>query len=113
MELLKIAVVGAGRRAQSHLNAISRMTDRYQLVGVCDVEDARAEEAAAKYGGTAYTHPLQMLEAARPDLLTVVVPPEGHHVLACAAAERGVHVISETPFAISLPCVDLMIQAAR
>ena len=89
------------------------MTDRYQLVGVCDVEDARAEEAAAKYGGTAYTHPLQMLEAARPDLLTVVVPPEGHHVLACAAAERGVHVISETPFAISLPCVDLMIQAAR
>jgi predicted dehydrogenase len=113
MDTIKIAVAGAGRRAQSHLNAISRMTDRYRLVGVCDLEGARAEEAAGRYGGTAYTHPLAMLEAARPDLLTVVVPPEGHHVLACAAAERGVHVISETPFAISLPCVDLMIQAAR
>jgi predicted dehydrogenase len=113
MEIVKIAVAGAGRRAQSHLNAISRMKERYRLVAVCDVDAARAAEAAARYQAAAYTHPLAMLDEARPDLLTVVVPPEGHHVLACAAAERGVHVITETPFAMTLPCADLMIRAAR
>jgi predicted dehydrogenase len=113
METLKIAVAGAGRRAQAHLKAIARMTDRYRLVGVCDVDASRAEEAAGRYGSTAYTHPLAMIEAARPDVLTVVVPVEGHHVLACAAAECGVHVISETPFAITIPCADAMIRAAR
>lgn len=113
MEVLNIVVAGAGRRAQSHLKATGRMTDRYRLVGVCDVDVARAEEVACRFGVAAYSHPLTMLEQARPDLLTVVVPPEGHHVLAIAAAERGVHVISETPFAISLPCADAAIRAAR
>src|SRR5262245_26663557 len=113
MEILKIAVAGAGRRAQSHLNAIRRLSDHYQLVAVCDVDPARAEEVAGRFGAAAFSHPLKMLDEARPDLVEVIVPPEGHHLLACAAAERGVHVISETPFAITLPCVDAMIRAAR
>ncbi len=113
MEVLKIAVAGTGRRAQAHLSTIVKMTDLYRLVGVCDVDRKKAEEAAGRYGGKAYDHPVRMMEGERPDLLFVIVPPEGHHVLAEAAADRDIHVMSETPIGITLPCIDRMIEAAR
>jgi predicted dehydrogenase len=54
-----------------------------------------------------------MLDVARPDALFIVVPPDGHHPLAIAAAERGIHVITEVPISISLPLADMMIAACR
>lgn len=113
MDILKIAVAGTGQRAQAHLATIQKMTDRFRLVGVCDVEEKRAEEAAGRFGGRPYAHPIRLMEAEKPDVLLIVVPPEGHHILAEAAADRGIHLMSETPIGISLPCIDRMIEAAK
>ncbi|MGH2355040.1 MAG: Gfo/Idh/MocA family protein, partial [Chloroflexota bacterium] len=54
-----------------------------------------------------------LLEQTHPDALYVVVPPDGHHPLTLAAAERGIHVITEVPISITLPLADLMIEACR
>jgi predicted dehydrogenase len=43
----------------------------------------------------------------------IAVPPDGHHILTARCAERGVHVLCETPIATTLPCADVMISAAR
>lgn len=108
---LRIAVAGAGIRAQVHLTAIKALPGYWRLAGICDVQMERAAAAGRQFGAPAFDHPLRLLDETRPDALFIVVPPDGHHPLALAAAERGVHVITEVPISISLPLADLMIDA--
>ena len=110
---LRIAVAGAGARAQNHLAAIARLSQYWQLAGVSDVRADRAEAAGRQFGAPAFETPLRMLDETRPDALFVVVPPDGHHPLTIAAAERGIHVITEVPISITLPLADLMIDTCR
>ena len=83
------------------------------MAGVSDVRADRAQAAGEQFGAPAFGNPIAMLEETRPDALFVVVPPDGHHPLTIAAAERGIHVITEVPISISLPLADLMIDACR
>ena len=110
---LKIAVIGTGGRAQAHLSTIPRLHDRYTLCAICDIDPARAEEAGARLSVPGYTDVVEMLERERPDVALIAVPPDGHHILTVRCAERGVHVLCETPIATTLPCADVMIAAAR
>jgi predicted dehydrogenase len=110
---LRVAVIGAGARAQDHLAAIARLPRHWQLLGICDARAERAQAAATQYGVPAFGDPLELLDAVRPNAALVIVPPDGHHPLVLAAAERGVHVLTEVPISISLPLADLMIDACR
>jgi predicted dehydrogenase len=110
---LRIAVIGTGGRAQAHLSTILRLQDVYTLCAVSDVDPARAQEIGARFGVPGYTNVVEMLERERPDVALIAVPPDGHHILTARCAERGVHVLCETPIATTLPCGDLMIAAAR
>jgi predicted dehydrogenase len=109
----RIAVAGAGARAQNHLAAIARLPPFWRLAGVSDVRAERADAAGQQFGAPAFENPVRMLDETQPDALFVVVPPDGHHPLTLAAAERGIHVICEVPISISLPLADLMIGACR
>ena len=109
----KIAVIGTGGRAQAHLSTIPRLHDVYTLCAVCDLDPARAEEVGGRFGVLGYTDVIEMLERERPDVALIAVPPDGHHILTVRCAERGVHVLCETPIATTLPCADVMTAAAR
>ena len=113
MTRLRIAVVGVGRRSRAHLPVIAKLRDHFALVGVCDVREENARQAGDQYGVPWYTDLRRMLAEARPDLCDIIVPGEAHHVVAPAIADAGVHMIVETPLAVTLPAADLMIEAAR
>ena len=110
---LTIAIAGAGARAQQHLDTIAGLPDHYRVVAVSDTRSERATPAAARFGAAAYANPVEMLDRSKPDALFIVVPPDGHHPLALAAASRVIHVICEVPISITLPLADLMIDACR
>jgi predicted dehydrogenase len=112
MKKLKIAVVGTGGRASAHLNTIPKLDPIYQLVGVCDIDENRATEVAQRMAVSGYTDVETLIEAESPDVILITVPPDGHHVIAEIAASQGVHVITETPIATTLPCADRIIDAA-
>ncbi|HEX2034277.1 MAG TPA: Gfo/Idh/MocA family oxidoreductase [Chloroflexota bacterium] len=111
--MLDVAVVGAGNRGAVHLDTISRLTDLYRLVGVCDAREERRTWAATTFGAPVFDHPVTLLEEARPQLVVVVVPPDAHHLITAAAAARGCHVLSETPIATTLAMADHMIESCR
>jgi predicted dehydrogenase len=113
MRQLRIAVVGSGVRAQDHLETLAQLPEHYQLVAISDVQRRRAADAAERRGIPAYTNPLKMLDESRPDVLFVIIPPDGHHPITVAAAQRGVHVLCETPISITLSLADLMIDACQ
>jgi predicted dehydrogenase len=111
--ILKIAVIGTGGRAQAHLATIPLLHDAFRLCAVCDVDPARVAEVSGRLGVPGYSEVVAMLEEVRPDVALIAVPPDGHHILTARCAERGVHVLCETPIATTLPCADLMINVAR
>jgi len=97
MERLRAAVVGAGWIAADHVGELMRRDD-VQVVGVCDLDRARAQ-ALAPPGATVYERFEELLERAQPDALWVCTPPLAHREPAVAALARGIHVYLEKPIA--------------
>src|SRR5690349_14925046 len=97
MERLRIALIGAGRRGRgAHLPVIARMAGEFELVAVGDV-DPEAAGVAQEYGARGYTSLRELVAQERPDAAVVTVPADAHHAVVWFLAERGVHVLVETP----------------
>ena len=106
----RVALVGCGRIAKSHFDAIERV-DGLDLVAVADVVQARAEAAGAANGVPAFASLAEMMAAVDCDIVTVATPSGLHPVHGIEAARAGKHVVSEKPMAISLAGADSLIDA--
>ena len=100
MSLLRIAIVGAGslstRRIYPYIGAAGA-----QLVGVCDLDRAKADRNAQLWGGTAYDDMGTMLDAEQPDGVILCIGPEAHVELAPRVLRRGFPCYTEKPPAAS------------
>ena len=93
-------MLGAGRWAQSaHIPGWKR-DPRCAVLVVCDVDAAKAQEAAARFEIPESSGDWKDV-VSRPDLdvIDVVTPSRTHYELACAALEAGKHVLCEKPVA--------------
>lgn len=114
MSKLNIALVGAGRRGGgAHLPVIAKLKDVYNLVAVCDIDEETATRYAKQYGATPYTNVRALVEQEKLDVVDITVPGVAHHAIACFMADAGVHILCETPIAVTLPTADLMIARAK
>ncbi len=109
-ETFRVALVGCGRIAKNHFDAIERV-DGLDLVAVADVVQARAEAAGAANGVPAFASLAEMMAAVDCDIVTVATPSGLHPVHGIEAARAGKHVVSEKPMAISLAGADSLIDA--
>jgi UDP-N-acetyl-2-amino-2-deoxyglucuronate dehydrogenase len=109
-ENFRVALVGCGRIAKNHFDAIARV-DGLDLVGVADVVPARAEAAGTANRVPAFTSLAEMLAAVDCDVVTVATPSGLHPAHGIEAARSGKHVVSEKPMAISLAGADSLIDA--
>ena len=112
----RVGVVGTGYLGRFHAEKYARMHDEgiVELVGVADVEIARAQEVVGKLGkGKAFASSLELGEASV-DAVSVVVPTHVHHRVAKPLLEQGVDCLVEKPFAVTLAeADDLIATAAR
>ena len=114
MSKLNIALVGAGRRGSgAHLPVIAKLKDTYNLVAVCDIDEEVATRYANQYGATPYTNVRDLVAQEELDVVDITVPGVAHHAIACFMADNGVHILCETPIAVTLPTTDLMIERAQ
>ncbi|WJH33893.1 Gfo/Idh/MocA family oxidoreductase [Paenibacillus sp. CC-CFT747] len=107
---VRIAVVGCGGISASHFQGINE-TEEAELVAVCDANEQRAEETAAKYGVRAYTRLEVMLAQPDIDAVCICTPSGLHAEQTIMAAAAGKHVVCEKPMAIVLEDVEQMIEA--
>jgi myo-inositol 2-dehydrogenase/D-chiro-inositol 1-dehydrogenase len=98
---IRIGFVGIGWIAGTHMDALSQLEDA-QPVAFCDLDSGRAERAAARFGGRAYTDWRAMLGAEPLDALYICLPPHGHDGVEIEAAQRGIHLFIEKPVARDL-----------
>ena len=106
----RIAVVGCGRIARSHFEAIAKV-DGLALAGVCDTSAERAREAGEQRGVPWFRTLEEMLAAVPCDAVAICTPSGLHPPQGITAARAGKHVISEKPMAISLEGADALVQA--
>ena len=114
MSKLNIALVGAGRRgAGAHLPVIAKLKDVYNLVAICDIDEEAATRYAKEYGATPYTNVRDLVAHEELDVVDITVPGVAHHAICCFMADAGVHILCETPIAVTLPTTDLIIEHAK
>jgi predicted dehydrogenase len=98
---LRIGVIGAGNFGQRHLQAYARQ-EGVRLVGVADRDEERARAAAARFGvERSFRDGAELIEACRPDGVSVVTPASWHRAPALAALAQGCAVLLEKPVACS------------
>ena len=96
---IRFALVGCGRIAANHFEALRRHHDRAELVGVCDVDPRALDRAVGATGAPAYTSLDTMLRDAPADAFIVTTPSGLHPEQAIRIAQAGRHVITEKPMA--------------
>jgi predicted dehydrogenase len=92
---LRTAVVGVGYLGRFHAQKHRALTDRIELVGVCDRDAERASTVAAEVGTEAVTDYRSLL--GRVDAVTIAASTAEHFALARFFLEHGVHVLVEKP----------------
>jgi len=106
----KIALVGCGRIAKNHFDAIQE-EKRFELVGVCDIIKDRAEEQGKLFNIPYFTDLKKMLDEVQMDILSICTPSGLHPQHGIMAAEKKVHVLSEKPMATRLKDADSLIES--
>ncbi len=113
MAVLKGVGIGAGYFSQFHYDAWSRIPD-VRIVAVCDLDEAKAQAVADRYGVPAvYTDHAAMLDAERPDFVDIITPPVTHEELCRSAGARGVAMICQKPLAPTLAEAERLVARAE
>jgi predicted dehydrogenase len=107
---LKVAVVGAGYLGQHHARIYSELPET-DLVGVVDIDGARAREVAQKYGSHACQDYREILNDV--DALSIVVPTTDHFDVALNCVRKGKDILVEKPITATLPQADALIAEAE
>src|SRR5256886_10478161 len=99
MKKIKVGVIGVGSLGQHHARVFAELAGA-RLVGVADVDRARAIAIAGRHGCRAVTDYRELL----PDVeaVSVVTPTLLHHVIARACLAAGRHVLVEKPLAATV-----------
>lgn len=111
--MLRIGIVGTGRVAQAHLEAV-RECKEARLVAVCDTDESKARKAAGRFGAdTIHTDFRALAADPQIDAAIVCLPNHLHHPAVMELASSGKHVLVEKPMAMNLEETDQMIRAAE
>jgi predicted dehydrogenase len=98
--MLKVAIVGCGKIADSHASVIQRIKG-CDIVGVCDREPLMAQQLAERFRIKHHFDSLtELLTETRPDVVHVTTPPQSHYDIARLCLETGAHVYVEKPFTL-------------
>jgi predicted dehydrogenase len=113
--MLKVAVIGLGGIGNTHAT-VYQADALSNLVAVCDMDKARADKAADRYGVRAYYSITDLVKNEQLDAVSVsTAGPEngGHHyepVMECL--EAGLHVLCEKPISNDIQHARAMVAKA-
>ena len=93
-------MIGCGKMADNHANAIRRIAGA-KITAVCDREALMAQDMSERFSiGRHFDDVKQMLQSVKLDVIHITTPPQSHYPLAKMCLEAGCHVYVEKPFTI-------------
>jgi predicted dehydrogenase len=111
--MLKVAIVGCGKIADSHASIIQTVKG-CEMVGVCDREPLMAKQLFNRFPVKRYFSDLtELLNEAAPDVVHITTSPESHFGVARRCLEHGCHVYVEKPFTVRVEEAEELIALAN
>lgn len=114
--MIRVAIIGTGNIAPSHIKAYLALKDRCEIVALCDIYPEKAEKKKQDFGltgATVYASHKEMLAREDIDLVSVCTPPYVHAEIAIDFMRAGKNVLVEKPMASSLEECDRMLEAEK
>lgn len=114
---MRYALIGCGRISTNHIKAA--VNNKLEIVGVCDILPEKMEELLKKHELNQdetihrYTDYKELIEAEKPELVSIATESGSHAEIAIYCIEKGVHVIIEKPMAMSIEDADKIIALAE
>lgn len=112
LRCLRFGLVGAGRIAESYVQAFAGMEDAV-IAAVADVRPEAARAVAERLGCPSYPSHMAMAAAVPLDAVVVCTPPVTHPDVSIHFLRRRVHVLCEKPLSIDSDSARLMAYAAQ
>lgn len=106
----RVALVGAGKIAEDHCEAISTTTG-LALVRVVDRHAERARALGARYGA-GFSTDVASLYTNEVDAVVICTTPDSHAALAVQAVTSGKAVLVEKPVALDLAAAERLLDTA-
>lgn len=114
--MLRAGVVGCGAFGRNHARVYRDLqadpSQPVQLLGITDLDAARAQAIAKEFGTQAFASIDEMI-AAGVQAVSVAVPTVSHLAVARRLMENGVDVLVEKPLATTVAEADQLIEAAE
>ncbi|WP_108503104.1 Gfo/Idh/MocA family protein [Paracoccus indicus] len=111
--MLKGALIGCGFFAQNQMHAW-QMIEGVQIVALCDMDQDRCDRTARDFGvARTYADAVQMMAAEDLDFVDIATTVGSHRMLVQAAADAGLHVICQKPFAETMEDARAMVAAVE
>ena len=110
MNVLPVALIGAGGIAQAHLRAISQL-QQIEAVAVMDTNPQSLQAIVTQYRLRPYDNLEAVLNDPQVEAVHVCTPHYLHAEQVVTAAQAGKHVLVEKPMALSVADCDRMIAA--
>ncbi len=112
---VRIAVIGAGKFGQTHLDVFSQLQDAgaAELAAIAEVDPERAAALGRRYACPVYADYKKMLAAERLDAVSIATPDHLHREIAVTAARAGKHILVEKPLDVTVAGAEAMVRAAR
>jgi predicted dehydrogenase/nucleoside-diphosphate-sugar epimerase len=111
MKKFRVGIVGAGYVSAHHLRALKSL-DSVTVVGIADLDLARAQAVAKKFNLPAAYATADELIASGVDVIHVLTPPAFHATVGIQALQAGVNVLVEKPMAETPEQCERLIAAA-
>ncbi len=106
----RIAIVGVGGISTMHAKAIGDLPNAEVVAGSCRTKE-KGEKFASEFNCKWFADYTEMLDEAKPDIISICTPSGAHLEPTQAAAKRGIHVICEKPLEITTKRVDELAKA--
>ncbi len=109
---IKVCLIGAGQWGRQHARVFSRQPD----VSLCAIAGRTLEKTqarAAEFGLRAYTNVRQMLEAEKPNLVSLCLPNLEHYTATMEVIESGYPLLVEKPLVFDLQEADQLLSEAE
>lgn len=112
MNQYRVGIIGCGNIFPMHSVSVERVPNA-KLVAVCDNKEERAKAQAKKYNCAYYLDYKKMIDDENLDAVHICTPHYLHAPMTIYAVEKGVHVLTEKPMAISKEDAYEMIDTAK
>jgi predicted dehydrogenase len=113
MNKVKIAIIGLGRIARTHIDSIQHWPEICELAAVVDINEELARAYAKEFNVPYYITVEEALEDSNIDAVVICLPHDLHEPVTVKAANAGKHVLVEKVMATSVTEGLSMVAAAK